>query len=62
MDIGIGAVGKTHRFPYLPVPVGTGAITPAKPDTQYKPGKCGEEKRDPVQFSGTRKDPAGQVE
>lgn len=62
MNIGVGTVMITHRFPHLPVPVGTGAITPAIPDAQYEPGKSGQEHRGEMPFPGFGKDPSRDVE
>jgi hypothetical protein len=41
----------------VPVPVGTKAIAPAKPDTQNKPGECCEQERYQIPFSEFWKDP-----
>ncbi len=51
-----------QRFPYLPVPVGTETITPAKPDTHYKPGKAGKKHGDQMKLSCFGKYPAGDIE
>ena len=58
MDIGVGPVVKAHGFSYLPVPVGTGTITPAVPDAQYKPGCGSEQYGKQVPFSCFTKGPA----
>ena len=62
MDIGIGPVVKAHCFSYLPVPVGAGTITPAVPDTEYKPGCGRKENGKQVPFSCFTKSPAAHVE
>jgi len=37
----VGKICLTKFFLYFPLPVCNGAIAPAKPDTQNKPGKSG---------------------
>ena len=62
MNIRIGPVVKAHCFSYLPVPIGAGTITPAVPDTEYKPGCGSEENGKQVPFSCFTKSPAAHVE
>ena len=49
-------------FSYAPVPVGTKAISPAKPDAQYKPGESSQQECYQVPFSGRREHPSGDIE
>lgn len=62
MNIRAGAIVITETGPHFPVPVGTEAIAPSIPDTQYKPGKSGEQKREQVPFPRFWKDPAECIE
>ena len=52
---------KAQRFPYLPVPVCTQAISPAIPDTKDKPRKSCKQHGNQVQLSCFRKNPAGDI-
>lgn len=47
---------------YLPVPVSTNTITPAKPDPEYEPGESREQHRDQMPFSCFGKGPAADIE
>jgi len=49
-------------FPHLPVPVGAGAIAPAMPDAQHKPGAGSEQHGYQVQLSCLWKYPANDIE
>lgn len=61
MNVGTLLVMKAQVFPYFPVPVGTKTITPAKPDTEHKPGKSGQQKRDQIPPPRLAKQPAGDI-
>jgi len=52
----------THGFPYLPMPVGAKAITPAIPDPQYKPGSRRQQHGEQVPFPGRGKNPSHHIE
>jgi len=56
------AVINPHCLPYLPVPVGTGTVTPSIPDTKDKPGSSCEQYGKQVPFPGFTKSPARNIE
>ena len=62
MDIRIGPVIIAKWFPYLPVPVGAEAISPAIPDAQHKPGKSCKQHGDQMQLSCFWKNPTDDIE
>jgi len=62
MNVRIGPVMITQCFSRIPVPVGTGTIAPAIPDTQYKPGKSSKQYGYQMQLSCFRKSPAHYIE
>ena len=47
-----------QRFPHLPVPVRAETITPAIPDSYYKPGKSSKQHGDQMQLSCFWKNPS----
>ena len=50
-----------QRFPHLPVPVGAETISPAIPDSYYKPGKSGKQHGDQMQLSCFWKNPSDDI-
>lgn len=53
---------NTHGFSYLPVPVGTGTISPSIPDTKNKPGSSSQQQSKQMPFPGFPKSPARDIE
>lgn len=62
MNIRIGPVMITQCLSRFPVPVGAGTVTPAIPDTQYKPGKSSKQYGYQMQLSCFGKGPAHYIE
>ena len=52
----------THGLSYLPVPVCTNTITPAKPDTEKEPGESREQYGYQMPFPCFGKGPAADIE